>query len=165
MATWERKICTIRKTAGKYPQESYTMVVNSIQLEWIFIQCINWYMGEAFAGVEKMIQETFFPRLFLRNTKSLSTIVGSLSKILVKKLVLGLLNPVTLAKDKYLISHRSRAEIIQAVIGGGALSNEDHILALREERSDTQKNWDDVNYATLKGPMLQKHRFLDERMR
>ena len=36
-------------------------------------------------------------------------------------------------------------------MGGGALSNADHLLALRVERRDRQKNKDDANYATLKG--------------
>ena len=36
-------------------------------------------------------------------------------------------------------------------MGGGALSNADHLLALRGERRDRQKNQDDANYATLKG--------------
>ena len=28
---WERNICTIRKTSGKYPQESYAVVVHAIR--------------------------------------------------------------------------------------------------------------------------------------
>ena len=31
MLIWERNIITIRKTAGKYPQESYAAVVHAIQ--------------------------------------------------------------------------------------------------------------------------------------
>ena len=38
----------ISKTAGKYPQESYTAVVRAIQSEWIFIQSITWDMGDTF---------------------------------------------------------------------------------------------------------------------
>ena len=33
MDMWERKMCNIRETAGKYPQEIYAAVVSAIQLE------------------------------------------------------------------------------------------------------------------------------------
>ena len=34
---WEKIICAITKTAGKYPQESYAAVVCVIQPKWIYI--------------------------------------------------------------------------------------------------------------------------------
>ena len=34
--TWEKKINTISETVGKYPQDSYAVVVRAIQPEWIF---------------------------------------------------------------------------------------------------------------------------------
>ena len=92
MEMWEQNIFTIRKTAGKYPQESYDTMVRAIQLEWIFLQHVTAYMGDVFAVVERMIQETFLPRLFFRYTKSLSPTVGALSTITVKKYGLVLLN-------------------------------------------------------------------------
>ena len=48
-----------------------------------------------FSGVEKIIQETFLPRLFFRKAKTLSPIIEALSTMLVKKSGLGLLNTVT----------------------------------------------------------------------
>ena len=69
-----------------------------------------------------MIQETFLPCIFFGNTKTLSPIVGALSTMPVKKAGLGLLNPVTSEKEKYLSSQKGRAELIRAVIGGGAFS-------------------------------------------
>ena len=53
--TWEKNINTISKTAGKYPQESYAIVVRAIQSEWIFLQRVTWDTGDPFAGVEKII--------------------------------------------------------------------------------------------------------------
>ena len=102
--TWEKNNSTIRKTAGKYLQESYSAVVCAIQPERIFLQHFTWDTGDAFAGVDKMIQETFLPRLLFGKTKTLSPIVGALSTILVKKSGLGLLSPVTSAYKKYLSS-------------------------------------------------------------
>ena len=64
MATWEQIICTISKTAGKYPQDSYAVVVRAIQSEWIFLQHAIWDMGDASTGVDKMIQGKFLPCLF-----------------------------------------------------------------------------------------------------
>ena len=61
--TLERNIHTIRKSTGKYTQESYAAVVIAIQLEWCFIQRVTKNMGDVFAGVEKIIWETFLPRL------------------------------------------------------------------------------------------------------
>ena len=46
------------------------MVVRTIQLEWIFLQRVTWYTGGAFAGVEKMIRETFFASSFPRKYKN-----------------------------------------------------------------------------------------------
>ena len=129
--TWEKNNKMIRETARKYPQESYAAVVCSIQSEWIFLQRVTWYTGGAFAGVEKMIRGTFLPRLFFRK-KTHSPIVGSLSTMPVKKSGLGLLNPVTSAKDEYLSSQRGSVELIKAVAGGGEFSNADHIQTLSE---------------------------------
>ena len=70
----------IRKTAGKYPQESYAAVARAIQSEWIFLQLVTkntvdvlQYVtkntGDEFVGVDKMFQETFLPRLFFGKSK------------------------------------------------------------------------------------------------
>ena len=92
---WGNNINTVRKTAGKYPQESYAAVVHVIQSELIFLQCVTWDAGDSFAGVEKNICETFLPRLFFRKTKTLSPAVGAISTMPVNKYGLVLLNPVT----------------------------------------------------------------------
>ena len=102
--TWEKNIITMSETVGKYPQDIYSAVVRAIQSEWTFLQRVTWNTGDAFAGVDKIIQETFLPRLFFRKTKILSPIVGALSTIPVNKYGLGKLNPVTSAYEKYLSS-------------------------------------------------------------
>ena len=66
--TWEKNINTISKTPGKNPHESYDAVVRAIQSEWIFLQHVTCYTGDASAGVENMIRETFLRRLLSRNT-------------------------------------------------------------------------------------------------
>ena len=64
--TWEQNITKIGKTVVKHPQGSYTAVVPSIQLERIFLQCVTKNTVDAFAGVEKILQKNFLPRLFFR---------------------------------------------------------------------------------------------------
>ena len=115
---WEKNISTISGTGGKYPQENYAAVVHAIQPEWIFLHHATWDTRGAFTGVEKMIWETFFFRLFFGKMKTLSPIVGSISTMLVKKAGLGLLNTVTSAQEKYLSYQRGIAELFQAVTGG-----------------------------------------------
>ena len=113
---WEKNINTISKTTGKYPQESYAAVVHAIQSLWIFLQRVTWYTWDAFAGVEKIIWETFLPRIFFGKTKTLSPIVGAISIMPVKKAGLGLLNPVVSDQDKYLSSMQGSTELVRAVI-------------------------------------------------
>ena len=57
--TWEKKSFTVRKTTGKYPQESYSAVVCAIQSECIFLQRVTRDTGDSSTWVEKMIQEIF----------------------------------------------------------------------------------------------------------
>ena len=60
-------------------------MVSEIQPEWIFLQHVNCDTRDSFAGVEKMISETFLPRLFFRKNKTLSPVVGALNTMLVRK--------------------------------------------------------------------------------
>ena len=117
-------------------------MVDAIQLEWIFLQRITWGTGDAFAGVEKIIRETFLPRLFFRKTKTLSIIVGYLSTMPFNKSGLVLLKPVTSAHWKYLSSLQGSAELVRSMTGGGALFNTDHLRTLSEERRDENKDQD-----------------------
>ena len=86
-----------------------------------------------------MIQETFLPRLFFGNTKTLSPIVETLSIMPIKVDRLGLLNPVTPAKEIYRSSQWGSMELIRVVTGAGALSNADYLRTLREERRVRKK--------------------------
>ena len=76
---WEKNINMISKTAGKFTQKSYAAVVRAIQSKCIFLQHVTWDTGDEFAGVGKIIRETFLPRLFFGNMKTLSPIIGTLS--------------------------------------------------------------------------------------
>ena len=69
----------------------------------------------------------------------------------VKKYGLGILNPLTSAQEKYLISQRGSAELVRSVIKGGALSNANHLRTLSVERRDGKKYRDAAYKSKLKG--------------
>ena len=69
----------------------------------------------------------------------------------VKKSVLGLLNSVTSAQEKYLSSIRGSEELVYSMTGGGAFSNSDHLWTLNEERCERNKSWDVAYKSRLKG--------------
>ena len=79
-----------------------------------------------------MIWETFLPLLFFVKSETLSTIVGTLSTMLVKKSGLKLLNPLTSANYNYLSLQRARTDLNRYVKKEGAFSNATDLLALRE---------------------------------
>ena len=110
--TQEQNIHKISKTAGGNHQESDATVVCAIQLERIFLQHGTKNTGDAFARVEKILPETFLTHLLFEKSKYLSPIVGTLSKMPVKKSGLGLLNPLTSANEKYLSLKRASTELI-----------------------------------------------------
>ena len=76
---------------------------------------------------------------------------------------LGLLNPVTSAKEKYLSSKWVSAELIWDMMGVGAFSDTNRLLALREERCDRQKDRDITNENKLKN-MVQELKGIDRRL-
>ena len=90
------------------------------------------------------------PRLLFGKTKTLSSIIGTLSKMPIKVTVLGLLNPVTSEKEKYLISKRGITKLIWEVTGGGTFYNTDHLWALWEEICDGQTDQEAANETKLK---------------
>ena len=57
---------------GGYLQESYAVEVCAIQPEGVFLQGVTKNMVDVFAGVENILQETFLPRLFIKNKISLT---------------------------------------------------------------------------------------------
>ena len=94
----------------------------AIQSEWIFLQHVTLYTGGVLVGVEKIIRETFLPRLFLGKTKTLPPIIRDLSKMPVKISRLRLLNPVTSAQEKYLSSQWGNTELVWSMMVGGGHS-------------------------------------------
>ena len=72
----------------------------------------------------------------------------------VKKSRLGLLNPVMSEHKKYLISLRESTELVQAVTGGGELSNDDQLRTLIKERRDGKKYRDVADKSKIKGLLI-----------
>ena len=108
-------------------------------------------MGYTFAGVEKILWETFLLRLLFVKSKPIPPIVEILFMMLFKKYVLGLQYLVTSADNKNIRLLRASSELLEFFTGERAFPTADHLLALREERRDRQKRRDDTNGAKLKG--------------
>ena len=140
----------LTKTAGKHSQDSYSTVVCAIQLECIFLQWMKKYTGYAFTGVEKLLQETFLPRIFFGKLIYLPPIVGILSTMLVNKSGPDLQDPVTSANHKYLSLNR----VIYKLIGAFKIEIILH-LQLASGAHGINLWWtkisDDTNEAKLKG--------------
>ena len=111
MDKWERDICELRKTADKYHQESYATVERAVQLEWTFLKLVKKDTGQALTSLGKVLWETFLPRIFFGKQKILPPIVGALF-FSVKKIGLGLKNPVTSEKEKYNSSLSASSDLI-----------------------------------------------------
>ena len=105
--------------------------------------------GYPFAGVEKLIQETLLPCLFSGKYKSIPTIIGTLSKIPVKKSGLILKNPVMSDNEKCLSSRRACSELIKVMNRKRKFTTSNHPQAVKEEMSDGRKTQDDVNDTKL----------------
>ena len=95
----------------------YAAVVRAIQSVGIFFQHVKKNTGYAFAGVKKILWETFFPRLFFVKLKYLPPIVGTLITIPVKKEIMGLQNPVNSADERFQSSQHVSTEFIRAMNG------------------------------------------------
>ena len=95
--------------------------------------------------------QNLFASYFLRKDKTLSPVIGALSTTSVRKSGLGLLNPVTSAKEKYLSSTRVSAELTRAVTGGGGFSNAKHLRTLSEECRDGKDSRDVAYKSRLNG--------------
>ena len=149
MVMLEKSICMSSETAVKYYQEIYAVVSEAIQSERIFLQHVTKNKRYSFTGVEKLPRETFLPCLFFRKYKYLPSIVGTLSKFLVKKSGLGLQNSVTSSKEIFLSLWHASIELIRDVKRERKFSTSDHLQAVKEERSDVIKTKDDFNKAEL----------------
>ena len=62
---WEKDIGKISKSDVKYPQESYTEIVCTIQSEWIFLQQVTKNTGFAFSVLEDFLRKTFCLAFYL----------------------------------------------------------------------------------------------------
>ena len=89
--------------------------------------------GYEFAGVERIIQETFLPHLLFGKPKSLPPIVETLITMTVNKYNLGLEYMLTSDNKKYLSLIHASSKLIVDVTGKRAFSTANHFLALKEE--------------------------------
>ena len=93
--------------------------------------------GECICGIGEDASGNLFASSFIqKDKKTLTHRVLALHTMPVKIFGLGILNPGTSAKEKYLSSKWVSAELIWNMMGVGAFSDTNRLLALREERCD-----------------------------
>ena len=73
-------------------------------------------MHKAFGGFEKVVRETFLPRLFFDRSKTLPPVVGAPS-MLPLKIRSGPKNPMTSAAEKHTGSLYASCKLVGAVTG------------------------------------------------
>ena len=108
-------------------------------------------MEQYFAGVGKIQQESFLPRIFFGKSKTLPPVVGAISTFPLKKYGLGLQNPVTSSADKYTSFLCAIYKLIDIVMVERWFSTSDCLQEVKEERQDGKKDWYDENDAKLRG--------------
>ena len=133
--------------------------------KWIFLQRVKKENGYAFVGVEKLLWGTFLPCLFFGESKYLPPIVGTLSTMPVNKSNLGIQDLVTSSNDKYLSLICTSRDLIGSLAGESEFSTTYNLQAVKEERCDGKKTWDDVNNTKLdviskNFPTLERRPFL-----
>ena len=116
-------------------------MVCAIQLEWIFLQHVIKGTGRA---VENLIREKKNPCLFFGKSKSLLSIIRTLSTMPVKKSGLGLQDLVTSSNDKYLSLICTSRDLIGSLAGESEFSTTYNLQAVKEERCGGKKS-SDVN--------------------
>ena len=94
--------------------------------------------------------ENLFASSFLRKYENPLLSCRSSKYDAVKNAGLVLLNLVKSEQEKYVSSQKGRAELVRSVTGGGAFSNDDHLLNLSEERRDGKKDQDTAYESKLK---------------
>ena len=96
------------------------------------------------------MQENVLSCIFFGISKTLSTAVGSLSKLPVNKSGMGLQNPEKWSEDKYTSFLCAIYKLIGAVTCETEFSTADRIWSVKEERQGGRKYRDDVNDAKLR---------------
>ena len=61
---WDHRVCTLAKTAKKYPHSAYAVFGMSLQLEWKYPQRTVPGVGSLMGPIEDALKEAFFPALF-----------------------------------------------------------------------------------------------------
>ena len=81
-------------------------------------------------GPEKVLQENFLPSNLFGKSKTLPPVEVALSTFIVKKLCLGIYNPMASAEEKYTSLICTSYKLIDAFKGKKEFSTADHIWAV-----------------------------------
>ena len=71
---WDTGIETLSCITKQYPQTAYAGLVKSLQMEWMYLQCILPGIEDIMAPLEEAIQKIFLPALFEEPEASLTAL-------------------------------------------------------------------------------------------
>ena len=77
MEGWRALVVIMAGVAGKHPQTAYSVMQNSLQKEWDFVQSVAPDIGTTFHSVEDVLCGAFLPAIFK----------GATSQILVRAVI------------------------------------------------------------------------------
>ena len=90
----------------------------------------------AFAGVDKIFQQNFLPRLFFGKSRYFPSVKETLSTMQFKKASLGLQNPVTPYSEKFPSLQCVSMELIRDGTEKRKVSTANHLQAIKEEKNE-----------------------------
>ena len=113
------------------------------------MQCITWDTGDAFAGVDKMIRETFC-LVFSPERQKPSPHCRRSSYNAYQDIWTGTPESSNIRKGEVPKLSAGKRGTNLAVTGGGELSNANHLQTLGEKRHDRQRDMEVANKTKLK---------------
>ena len=120
-------LCTKR-----YPQSAVSGLVHFLQDKWNYLQCMSKDSHKEFLPVEKIIQDTFIPKVFGDNLPHPSRSITSLP---IKGGGTGILDPSNPLASPYEISHDATSHLSDAVPGHNTFTMGTYLAILTKGRS------------------------------
>jgi hypothetical protein len=128
---WVSGIKKLSKVALRYPQTAYAGLAKSLQSEWMYLQRVTDQCGDAFAPIDKAIEEDFLPALFgakMEDTAAMRPLLA----LSVRRAGLGIPVPSTAARQCYDTSKACTGELVRSLVDCKPLN----VLAYMAENSE-----------------------------
>ena len=154
---WAESVKTLAGISRKHPQSAYSVLQESLQQEWAFVQQVTPVICDAFVPVEKALRETFMPDLF--EGLGDGTPERGITHLPVKQEGLALPGPTQTSPENWTASCVITGHLIAELRGQVKFRTADHSACLREGqtavRRRIQQRAEEALAATLEGVPFQ----------